>query len=242
MRKIKGLLLILFSLLIFTGCTATANINVNYDGKITETIDVVSSNSKIQYGDKSVEESIELFLKKYDTALKVGKYNTVINTGKDNSGVTISRSYDNICSFVNGTIFSQYVYQRFECVENDDYYEIKSVGSFIKRSDRYDTWLAPEDINIKISLPVAAEENNADNVTDNTYTWEYDENITDKDFYLKISKTALKKSEDEYNKNIERKKLVNLTLIIFGMVVGLIILGVIIFTLYKKYKKNKLDY
>lgn len=202
----KRIIIYLVCILLLSGCTAENNITMNYDGTTSEKIDIINNNENIKYGNKSIEDSISLFLKKYETALKVGKYGTDIHVGENQSGVKISRSYDDICSFVNQTIFSQYVYDKFDCIENDYYYEIKSVGNAIKNTDRYDTWLAPDTIKISINLPVSAEEQNADEINGNTYIWKYDENATDKNFYLKISKSALKQNEEEYLQNIEKKK------------------------------------
>lgn len=243
MNKIKYLIILFLTLILFSGCSADAKIVVNYDGKTTESINVFSKNEDIVYGNKSIEDSIKLFLEKYKTALNVGKYKSEIHTGKSNSGALIYRDYDNICKMVKGTIFSQYLYDNITCDENKYYYEIKSVGQVIKNTDRYESWLAPENVNLKIILPVAAEEQNADEINGNTYIWKYNtETQSDKSFYLKISKNALKQHEEEYIKEQEekneRKKVITISII----TVIVIIIILISLILYRKYKKNKLDY
>ena len=95
---------------------------------------------------------------------------------------------------------------------------------------------------MKIKLPVSATEQNADEVDGNTYIWKYDENTKDKNFYLKISKSALEESKKNYIKNQEikknRSKIINI-----GIIVGVILLiACVIFVFYKKYKKNNFDY
>ena len=87
-----------------------------------------------------------------------------------------------------------------------------------------------------------ATEQNADEVDGNTYIWKYDENTKDKNFYLKISKSALEESKKNYIKNQEikknRSKIINI-----GIIVGVILLiACVIFVFYKKYKKNNFDY
>ena len=68
-------------------------------------------------------------------------------------------------------------------------------------------------------------------------------NTKDKNFYLKISKSALEENKKNYIKNQEikknRSKIINI-----GIIVGaiLIIAGAIFVFYKKKYKKNNFDY
>lgn len=243
MNKIKYILIALIAFVLLTGCSANANITINYDGSVNENIDVINSNDEIIYGNKSIEESIQLYFNKYETALEVSDYNYDIHTSNDVSGANIYRDYDGVCSFVNNTIFSQYLYSNITCTENDSYYVIQSNGNVIKNTDRYDSWLAPDDVTLKISLPVSATEQNADEINGTTYIWKYDENTNDdKSFYLRISKSALEESEQRYNEEQENKKNRN-TIITICVIAGIVIaLGLIIIVLYKKHKKNKIDY
>ena len=243
MSRIKYFVILLISLLILSGCDANVEITLNYEGKTTESIDVFDDNKNIIYGDKSVEDSIELVLEKYKTALSVGNYTSDIYTGKTKSGALIYREYDNICEMVKGTIFSQYLYSNIECTENEYFYEIKSIGDVVKNTDRYESWLAPENINLRINLPVSAEEQNADEIDGNTYVWKYNSNTQrDKSFYLKISKVSLENYNKEFlieqEKKSQIKKMINIGIIILVIII-LIFISVI---LYKKYKRNKLDY
>jgi hypothetical protein len=243
MGKIKYFTILLISLLILSGCSANAHITMSHDGKVTEKINISDNNKSIVYGDKSIENSIELFLEKYDTALNLGNYKSEIYTGKTNSGASIYRDYDDICKLVRGTIFSQYIYNNIECNENKYFYEIKSVGEVVKNTDRYDSWLAPENINLKITLPITAEEQNADKIDGNTYTWNYNSNTNrDKSLYLKISKASLENYNNGY---LEKQQQKNNVKKIISIVLIILIIIIIAFTgiiLYKKYKKNNFDY
>ena len=62
-------------------------------------------------------------------------------------------------------------------------------------------WPALDDVILSITLPVSAEEQNADEIDGKTYIWKYDKNTNDKNFYLKVSKSALKQNETEYIKH-----------------------------------------
>lgn len=243
MNKIQYILITLIAFVLLTGCSANANITINYDSSVNENIDVTNSNDEIIYGNKSIEESIQLYINKYETALEVSDYSCDIHTSNDISGVNIYRDYDNVCSFVNNTIFSQYLYNSISCTEDDLYYEIQSNGNVIKNTDKYESWLAPDNVSLSISLPISASEQNADEINGTTYIWKYDETTNDdKSFYLKISKSALEQSEAEYNANVSRERTINTALVVVGIIALLAIIGFVGIVLYKKYQRNKLDY
>ena len=67
----------------------------------------------------------------------------------------------------------------------------------------------------------------------------FNKNTNDKNFYLKISKSALKQNEIEYVENQKSKKTIK-NIIIFGAIIVIIVIIIIIGNiLYKKYKENK---
>lgn len=100
-----------------------------------------------------------------------------------------------------------------------------------------------DDVELSISLPIAAEENNADSVNGNTYVWKYGKSApADKNFYLKINKSALKENEENFNETQKRKSTLKYISIIGVILVIIIVLFIIGKVLYKKYQSNKLDY
>lgn len=241
MKKIRKLIVIIIILTFITGCTGNANIVVNHDGTVSESIDINEINGNIIYGNFNVDESLDLFLKKYEKALKVSKYSTNKYFNEYDSGIKLEKEYKNICDFANNTIFSQYLYKAIICKEDKLYYELYSDGNVVQNS--YEDYKEmPDDRTLFIKLPVAAEEQNADEIDGNTYVWRYDENTRDKSFYLKISKSALEQSEAEYNANVSRKRTINTVLVVVGVVALLAIIGFVGVVLYKKYQRNKLDY
>ena len=152
------------------------------------------------------------------------------------------KNYDNICKYFGNSAFNQYVYKYMDCIENEYYYEIKNATDYIPYCSDCSDWPALDDVTLSINLPIQAEEQNADEINGTTYIWNYDKNTKDKDFYLKISKSALKKNEEDYLKAQERKQTMKKLIILGVIVCVIIIIGVIGIVLYKKYKKNKLDY
>ncbi len=241
MKKIGKLIIIIIILTFITGCTGNANIVVNHDGTVSERIDINEINGNIIYGNFSVDESLDLFLKKYAKALKVSKYSTNKYINEYDSGIKVEKEHKNICDFANNTIFSQYLYKAIRCKEDELYYELYSDGNVVQNS--YEDYKEmPDDRTLFIKLPVAAEEQNADEVSGNTYVWKYDKDTKDKTFYLKISKSKLNDYENEYKANEIKKQ--RKSKIIKVSITFLILLSifVIILIFHKKRNKNKLDY
>lgn len=220
MKNIFKVIALSLTIMIMSGCSAYCDVKMNYDGAVTEKIDVVNSNDKLKYGNKDIQYSLDLYLKKYDTALKLGGYDTESHVGKKESGVTISRDYDNICKFIQNTIFSQYVYKKFECNENDDDYEINSVGEAIRNTDKYDAWLSPDSIVLKMTFPFSLSEQNADKISGNTYIWKFNSKTDkSKNVYFKISKESLLKSKLEHEAYLKRQRLIKIAFAVLGIVV-----------------------
>ena len=243
MKKILYLFGILFIMMLLTGCSAKADITVNVDGSVNENINVSDNNKNIKYGDKTIRETLNLYLNQYDTQLSVGKYETDINIGNENSSVDVYRKYDDICDFINKTLFSNYIYEGMTCNEDEYYFEVQSNGNFIKKRESDEPWLMPDDIKLTITLPVAATEQNADETDGNTYIWNYDQaSSSDKSFHLKVSKVELKEAEENYNE-AQAKKERNKKIVIAFTIVGIaFVVGIISFILYLKYKSKKIDY
>ena len=91
-------------------------------------------------------------------------------------------------------------------------------------------------------MPVKALENNADSIKNKTYIWNYDENTTNKDFYLKISKNDLNKNKIRVEHQNRNKKIKNTFLTILTIILVLGCLSIVSLILYKKYKNNRLEY
>lgn len=233
------LILILFVCL--TGCTIKDNVTINYDGTVNETVDVLQKNSII--GNQNLEELVKTKTKNYELVLKYKNYEYKTVKYDSFSGAQISKKYKNICDYFGNSAFNQYVYKYMDCSENDYYYEIKNATDYIPYCEQCSDWPALSNVEFKITLPVSAEEQNADKIDGNTYIWKYNTTTqNDKSFYLKISKNALKQYEKEYIKlqkeKNQRKKIIFVSVAIV-LVVIVFFAGII---LYKKYKKNKLDY
>lgn len=241
--KLKKLLIILCFIIFLSGCTIRSNVNVAYDGKTIETVKVLAENEKFKSDKYSKKQVIESIIEKYVTVLDFRKYSYDVIEGEELSGGISTKTYDDICSYFQDTVFNQYVYHHISCTENEYYYEIKNDTNYIPYCSDCSDWPILNNIEFKITLPVSAEEQNADEIKGNTYIWRYSEDTSyDKNFYLKISKSALKQNEQEYLEALEREKNTKIGLIIGTIISVLIVIVAIGLILYKKYQKNKLDY
>lgn len=240
MKSIKRILVLLI-IVALTGCSANASIIVDERGKVKEEVDVLIPSELISNKKDRINSYINTAISSFRPVLERRGYSTsIINNPSDNSGAHVYNTFDNICEYAENTIFSQYLYKNIECTEEDEYYELKSTTEHIKYCSDCNDWPAIENVNLKITLPIKAEESNADEINGNTYIWKYDKYTDDsKTFYLKINKEKLRKNEVKLKK---QNKFKNIGLRIVISVVIIIFVLIIFSKLYKKYKNNNLEY
>ena len=237
----RRILLLLLLFVCLTGCTIRDDITVNYDGKVIESVEVLQNNSIID--NQSLENIVDNKIKNYSTILEHKNYEYEIVRHDSYSGARVYKTYDNICDYFGNSAFNQYVYKYMDCTETDEYYEITNATEHIAFCDQCSNWPSLDDVEFKITLPISATDQNADESTDNTYIWKYDKDTSnDKKFYLKISKSKLKEAEKKYNEEQERKERIKRIIMISIVAIVLIVIVSMSFYLYKKYKNNKIDY
>lgn len=247
MNKIKMVLVLFVLGIILSGCTATDTVTLTDEGNVTESVSVMESNSKVLYGNKTLEESVKQALSEYASALNVRKYKTNVKVEAEKSGVIINNEFDDFCKFIDNTIFSQYLYTHINCYSADEYYTVESVGNFITLDSHYVADQVPDVMKLKLKLPFSLTENNADEVNGNTYIWTYDKNTSpDKTIRFKVSKSEVerikKETEERKRKEETKKKVIKITSVILSILLFIVLIVAIAFRLYKKAEKNKLDY
>lgn len=240
-KKIKYMLIIV-CILLLTGCTVKSNINLDNNGETTEEVYLLNQTENLTSEKYSFEKLMDMMVSPYKQVLDFKAYSYTYEKGKKLSGVKVYKSYKNICDYFNNSALNQYVYKYISCTENDYYYEVKNATEYIPYCSQCAEWPELDNVELRITLPISAEEQNADEVDETTYIWKYDKDTKDKNFYLKINKNSLKESEEKYNKTKKVKK-AGKRIIIIAIIV-LVIFG--IFTIYKllkkKYNENSFDY
>ena len=225
MKKIRFIIIIIL-VIFMSGCEVKSNVKIDEFGKVKEEVVFVDSIKNLGGTKEKANSTLEEMVNKYLVALNSRGYKYKISVDKNNGKVTINNEYDNINDYFKKTIFSQYVYRQMKWEENDLYYEITNVTDHITYCDDCSDWPVLPYVEVNFSLPTQATEQNADKQNNNnTYTWIYDKNTpSDKKFYLKISKSALKESEEKHlqeEKNKKRKKNIFTASVVIGVLVVL---------------------
>lgn len=242
MKKIRNILFVVLIAIILSGCTTKSNVNVDIDGKATENVVVLADNNLFKSEKYTRREMIESIAQKYISILNFKKYDYNVVEYEKLSGLSSTKTYDSICSYFQDTVFNQYIYHHISCGENEYYYEIKNSTNYIPYCSNCSNWPALDDVELKITLPITAEEQNADEVDGNTYIWRYNKDTANKDFYLKINKVSLKENEEAYKQNLENKRRIRIGIIVATISIIILISIIVGRVLYKKYQSNKLDY
>lgn len=232
--SIKKIIVSILLLIILTGCTTKGEITMESDGSIKEkvVIDVETNN----LDEAKFDNYINLVLDNYNSALNLRGYSKNIVYNKDISKVEFTNSYDNICKYIENNLFTQYLYKKISCTEDELYYVIKNETNHISYCKDCTSWPSLDNVSFSITIPIKAVENSSDLVSNNTYTWNFDKNTLDsKEFYLKINK-------EELNQN--NKKNENINTLIKIVIFSIILLGLVAtcYILVKKYKSKKLEY
>lgn len=238
----KKILILVLAIILLTGCTAKSEVKVNYNGNVSEKVTVLSNTVAFKNDKYSIKQMIEASISNYLKALEFRGYKFETVEGKKESGAYFTNNYNNICSYFQNTGFNQYVYQHISCVEDDKYIIIKNDTEYIPYCENCSNWPSLNKIKLELTLPVNALENNADNINNKTYIWNYDENTTNKDFYLKISKQELNKNKITVMKQNKDKKVKNMIIVVFSIALVIGCITIISLILYKKYKNNRLEY
>ena len=247
MTKIRKVLLFIICIILFTGCTATEKVSLTDDGKIKENVSVMEKNADVLYGSSTLEESIEQYLSEYEDALRVRKYSYDIKIKDEESGAVLTNTYDDMCSFIRKTSFSQYLYKKFNCAFKDGYYVVESSGEFLRKDSFEEPWKVPDKIILKIDLGVNLEENNADSVNKTTYTWNFDTDTpSSKEIKFKVNKSKLDGEKERRIKEKQeaktKKKIINAFILIFVIIILAVVSYFVYKVLKKKYEYNKIDY
>lgn len=210
MKKIIYLL----SILLFTGCTATYNLEIN-NGKFKENISSTFDYNELDEGEKATLSSLDNY-----------SVNAFYNSTNDEINIDMVQN-DNI---INLSANYEYTENNFNdaylinsCFDNHIFYS-DSNNYYIKLSGDFKCQYAPS-INIIVKTDYKVLSTNASNKNGN-YTWTLtNNNNKDVDMYIQISK-------------LEKKtRIFSLTRIIIFIVI--IILSIITYLLYKKRENNK---
>ncbi len=242
MKNFRKIIIIVLLILMLSGCKTSCNVELKKDGKVVEKVETVTNIGK-NISKKQLLNYIDIEIKNYKKLLEYGNYKYEIIENKNNIEVSIFKTHSSLCSYFQNTIFNQYKYQHIKCEDDGDYIIIKNDTPIIEDCEYCLDEFNLNDIAFSLKLPVAAIENNADEIKENTYIWYFNKNTEkDKNFYIKISNSDLKKIKEEYkNEQILQKKNNYIKTGIIGLII-IVLITCITCLLFKKYKSNKIEY
>ncbi len=213
-------LIMLFVIIMLTGCTINYNITINEDD-IKENVKIIVP--MIETDEDTFGEQINNFTNGYNikTSTENDNYIATLNKTYDftnyNNSTFMNKCYDEVTINNTNSDITIKTSEAFHCIEMEDDFEAQQVT-----------------INIKTKLKV--KDNNADKVNGNTYTWIINEkNYTNKQIYMQINKEQINVS-DTIKQNTSNSLELIAAILIF--LVPVIILALVIW--FKSKGKNEI--
>ena len=212
MRKIKYFFLVIIVLL-FTGCSGKYNLTFNKDLSVEEELNIFIDNTN----DEMYERTYKLF---QEANIPEDKYNIIVVD--DDVHITYKEKYSSFDDYYLNSNLYKALFEDIEFSKDNSGMKIKSESKF-KLDDKdsnntinsYDI----DDFNININIPYKVNQNNADSIKDNIYTWSLNNKDTYKSINLDFS------YRNDYNQNI-------IVIITIGIAMAIII-GYVIINLIK---------
>ena len=214
----------------FTGCTADATLKFDKNNNVKQTIKI-SENVKLL-------DEFKISYKKYiDEKIDYAKANNnkyMRNDFRDDTtfGTVYTKESNDICKELKTSYFTNF-FETIKCEAHDDYYDISAKTSYIYCPPDASYCSDAKEVKLSLELPEKAIDDDADYIEGNKYTWVYDSS--------KIGSLNVKIKR--YKENIIKKvssdkKLSSISLI----AIVILIVGLTVAVLFKKYKKNRIEY
>lgn len=246
MKKHLKYLLLLFILILLSGCGATETIDVSKTGNVSEEVKVFEDNTTlIMATELSNTEYIEQLLEPYESILNSNEYAYGTYIEEYNSGVYAKKDYEEVCSFFKTSLVINKLYRNVDCTESKKYYEVVA-NNLLANGSEEDSYVLDnvDSLELTIKTDYKALDDNADKYKKGTYVWNLSKKDLEKDLHIKISKYKIEEVKQDDNEEFidsSDKKKSNKTLVfVFGGIA--IVLFVTIIILRKLHNRTKLDY
>lgn len=211
MRKIKYFFLLIIVIL-FTGCTGNYNLTFNKDLSVEEELNVFIDNTN----NEMYERTYKLF---QDANISEDKYNIVVVD--DDVHITYKEKYLSFDDYYLNSHLYKVLFEDIEFSKDNSGMKINTESKF-KLNDKnsiniinsYDI----DDFNINIKVPYLVNQNDADSIKDDVYTWTLNNNDTYKNINLDFS------YKNDFTQNIIVLITIGIALII---IVGYVVINLI---------------
>lgn len=223
MKKI----LILFCILLLTGCTANYNVDIDENLRVLESTKIVGSEELYSaYYKTSRNKVLKGLLEIYSTDLEKNNYEYHLVKG-ENPYINLKKSYDNISNYLNNSLLFNDYFDKIDYNKNGNIIKIETIGfnpNVLDDPERF--YVNNLDIAIKCAYKVVNHNANKVDERTNTYHFIMDENTDDFKILFEFD------SSRKFNPYL---KMINVIIII----ILLIILSWVIIYITNKRKKNK---
>lgn len=216
MKKIKVLILFL-GIILITGCSGTYNLKINEDLSVVENIDFTISSNNDAYN-----KTLKLF---EDNNISKDKYDVVASD--KNVKITYNETYDSIEDYIINSKLYKNLFDTINYENNGKEINI-STSSVFKLDDSDSEFITEENnislLQINVETPYKVVESNAENISDNIYSWTLNKDTTNKDIDFKI--------------NIRNKANSYISIIVLSLI-GVIVVGTITVIVIRIIKRQK---
>lgn len=238
MKYIKRVFLILFLVIMISGCSVDYKLKINKDLSLNEKTTVSENTNRMKSRTNlNVDQSVKYLYDIYKLdGMADGNYS--ITSSDATTTVLVNNSYKSIEDFVD-RFKTDITYKTFYYKEKDYiHFQIDQVIPIDSKASNRPVY---DDITFSLEVPFEVIDNNADKISGNTYIW-----------YIKADSPRLKSIRIEFKPNKYKNKVSllfgkdkegNNKSVSFGyeyiILAGIIIIiGVIILFIYVKNKKN----
>ena len=171
-------------------------------------------------------------LSQYTDVLNKNKYETESQIGINNSGALMRKSYADLKTYSEETIFtSQFSDDKVEVTEKDNIVSLRIYGNF-SHSEQNQTKVPVNTAQIRLEIPFKVTDKNCHSVEGNTYIWNFDEDSKDREIRISFDKTKVVKAKIKRDYSI---------LIIVGALIVLAIIGYLLYNRIGKRSKEVND-
>ena len=254
----KKILLLVFLLVILSGCSVSYEMELYKNGKVNEKVYFIENNSVISKYGSNIANTINDMVDYYfsyesnvEPQILLSDKKNIKNIGDSESYIYLNKDYLNLNNYEK-SLFGTYFFDTFKIdnvgeekviyANNLNYDKITKLSNDYKYKFNFDT------LNIRIKIPYMVSYNNADLVEDDVYTWIFNKNNYSRDVKIIYNEDEIVVNNTSNNVNTLDKigeVIINTVtlgtvasgkiskgnggIIIFGVVLVLVVGGILIF-------------
>ncbi len=217
-----------FMIFLCVGCKANYTLEIDKDGKVKESVNITENAEFFErYTNSSTGRVISFILEPYIDVLNENDYDFSNYISDENSGVSIKKNYDSIDDYVNKNIFYTQFTNKINLSKDGKKVSINFKGNF-SSSGQDQSRVPVNDATITIKLPFKVIENNADSVDGQNYTWIFkNNNEEEREIKIVYDSSKITKESDS-----------TLVFIFLGVIVGLLVIGFLVYNNMNARKKS----